>query len=219
MKITVDHRERNSGVIKALVKEGVRVEEKQLVSADFVLHTKVNGEIKTIGIERKTQDDFINSIIDKRIINQLILLKENFDFTLLVIEGHENIYSLRNIHPNAIRGMLTSIAINLQVPIIYTNNYKDTASLLVVIAKRLEKPPKLIGLLKRKKPLTLKEQQELLIESLPGVGPTLARSLLKKFKTVKKIVGAKQDKLEKIEKIGPKKAKAIRDVFEKGYKD
>ena len=74
-------------------------------------------------------------------------------------------------------------------------------------------------MLTKRKPLTLKEQQEYIIESLPGVGPTLSKSLLKRFKTVKNIVNAKEEKLKKVEKIGDKKSKIIREVLEGEYKD
>ena len=68
-----------------------------------------------------------------------------------------------------------------------------------------------------KKPLTIKEQQEYVISSLPNVGGTLAKELLKKFKTVKKIVNAKEEKLQKVAKIGDIKAKKIREVLDKEY--
>ena len=217
-KIIYDYRERNSGIIKELIKKEVDVEEKQLNSADYIIPTKnIKGDIVEVGIERKTISDFLNSIIDKRILNQIILLKENFSIPLLIIEGEENIYQIRNFHPNAIRGMLASIAIDYQVPILQTRNPRDTASLLTVIAKRLERPRKSISLLKKRKPLTLKEQQEYIIESLPLVGPTLAKSLLNKFKTVKKVVNASEDKLKKVDKIGDKKAKEIRKVIMENY--
>ena len=216
--IIVDQRERTSGIVKELVKKNIKIEIRQLVIADFVIQTKdLEGKIIDVGIERKTINDFLNSIIDKRLLTQLIALKENFQLPLLIIEGSENIYSIRNFHPNSIRGMLASIAIDFQVPIIFTRNLKDTSALLTVIAKRLEKPIKNISLLKKRKPLTLKEQQEYLIESLPGIGPTLSRSLLKKFKTVKKIINAKEKKLIKIEKLGPKKATEIKKVIESEY--
>jgi len=53
------------------------------------------------------------------------------------------------------------------------------------------------------------------LESLPW--PALTRPLLKKFKTIKKIINAKQEKLEKVEKIGPKKAAEIKKVTESEY--
>src|SRR3989344_1882451 len=118
--IILDHRE-NKIIKKELIKEGIEIEEKQLVSADFIIRTKdIEGKIQTVGIERKTLQDLLNSIVDKRLINQLISLKENFDLPLLIIEGDENIYELRNFHPNSIRGMIASIAIDFRIPIIYT---------------------------------------------------------------------------------------------------
>ena len=75
-KIIYDYRERNSGIIKELIKKEVDVEEKQLNSADYIIPTKnIKGDIVEVGIERKTISDFLNSIIDKRILNQIILLK------------------------------------------------------------------------------------------------------------------------------------------------
>ncbi len=218
MKVLVDHRERKSGITIDLAKKGFDVEIKQLPSADFVIQTKdSSGNIHTLGIEKKTQVDFLNSIMDKRILKQLIELKKNFSLQLLIIEGDKNIYTLRNFHPNAIRGMLASIAIDFQIPVIYTKTAKDTASLLAVIAKRLEKPSKHYSLLLKRKAPTLKEQQEHLVEGLPGVGPTLAQSLLKEFKTVKNIFTADEKKLMKINKMGEKKADKIIDAINHEY--
>ncbi len=218
LKIIADHRERKSGIIRELVKYKVEVEEQQLITADFIIQTKDNNDqIKTIGIERKTQEDFINSMIEKRINQQLMILKENFDMPILIIEGSHNLYTIRNFHPNSIRGMLSSIAIDYQIPIIYTRNYRDTALLLIVMAKRMEKPHTMITLLKKRKPLTLKEQQQLLIETLPGIGPSLSKSLLKEFRNVKSIINASEEDLQRAEKIGQKKAREIFKVINSDY--
>jgi len=217
-KILVDYRERSSGIVKELIKKGVEVELKQLISADFIIPTKdIHGKYHEVGVERKTVNDFLNSIIDRRIIQQLIALKENFSVPLLIIEGEENIYQIRDFHPNSIRGMLASIAVDFQIPILHSKNYRDTAALITIIAKRLDKPSRSLTLLAKKKPLTLKEQQEFVISSLPGVGPALAKNLLNNFKTIKKIVNAKEDKLQKVDKLGPKKAKEIKRVLEEEY--
>lgn len=217
-KIFIDHRERSSEINKELIKRDIEIIEKQLVIADFVIKTKnLNGDIITVGVERKTINDFLNSIIDRRIISQLIGLKKHFDTPLLIIEGEENIYQVRNFHPNAIRGMMASIAIDFNIPILYTRNNKDTANLLAIIAKRLEKPRSLPSLLKKRKPLTLKQQQEFLIESLPGIGPTISKSLLNKFKTIKKIINATEEELKEVEKLGPKKIGNLKKVLENRY--
>ena len=219
LRIIVDHRERPSGIIKELGKQGFDVEIKQLPVADFVVETKdKDGIIHSLGIEKKTQVDFLHSIMDKRLMQQLIRLKENFTIPLLVIEGSKNIYTLRNFHPNAIRGMLASIAIDFQVPIIYTKNVRDTASLIQVIAKRWDQPRRHVSLLKKRKPAELKDQQEFIVESLPGIGPNLAKGLLKKFKAVINVFNAKEEESKEVEKLGKKKSEEIRRVLDAKYK-
>ncbi len=199
-KITVDRREPKE-IIKELITEELDVEVKQLEIADFIIQTKlIDGKTQTVGIERKTIQDLLNSIIDKRLINQLIMLKENFDISLLIIEGEENIYALRDFHPNSIRGIVTTVAIDFQIPIINTKNYRDTAKYLTIIAKRLEKPRKAFTLLPKRKALTIKEQQLMIVESLPGIGPTIAKSLLEKFKTIKNLVNATEKELQEVDK-------------------
>lgn len=215
-KIVADYRE-DKEIIRELSKNS-DIKLKQLISADYVIQSNdKEGNEQTIGIERKTLNDFLNSIIDKRLIVQLMQLKENFNVPLLIIEGNENIYSLRNFHPNAIRGMLASIAIDYQIPILQTKNYRDTASLIRIIAQRLEKPKKLISFLNKRKPLTQKQQQEYIVEALPKIGPITAKFLLSKFKSVKGIINASEEDLQTVEKIGPKKAKEIKKIIEDLY--
>ena len=217
VEIIIDHRE-DKNLIKNLIKKKLDIKIKQLISADIIIYGKdYQGNDVSIGIERKVQEDFLNSIIDKRIITQLIGLKENFNMQLLIIEGQENLYSIRNFHPNAIRGMISSIVLDLQVPIIETKSINDTIAFIETIISRLEKPRKNISLLKKRKPLTLKEQQEYLVESLPGVGPSLSKALLKKFGSVKEIVNASIDQLKEVEKIGQKKADEIKKLVDSPY--
>ncbi len=214
--ILIDHREPKV-LIRELAKHN-NVQIKQLIAADIIIEGKdPEGVDVQIAIERKTKNDFLNSIIDKRIIQQLMQLKESFTTTLLIIEGTENMYAIRNFHPNAIRGMLSSIAVDYQIPTIYTRNIRDTVAFITTIATRLEKSKKLFPLLKKRKPLMLKEQQELIIESLPGIGPTLAKSLLAKFGSIKKIINASEEKLQKVEKIGKKKSEEIKKVTNSKY--
>lgn len=212
IKIMVDSRERSSGVVKELTNLNVDIELKHLSMGDYVVS-------KRVGVELKTVEDFVNSIIDKRLLEQIRALKDNFEKPLLVIEGTKDIYAVRKIHPNAIRGMLAAISIDYGVPVIHTKNPKETASLLLIIAKReLESSSKSV-MLHEKKPLTLKEQQEYIISSLPGIGPSLAKPLLKEFKTVKDVMTASEDDLKNVKLIGKKKAKEIKRVTESEYED
>jgi len=213
VKIFVDYREKASGVIKELIDFGVNIKLDKLENADYILSNRV-------AVEFKTKADFINSLCDGRLLQQIKNLKQNYDIPLIMVEGEEDIYSIRKVHPNAIRGLISSINIDFNVPIIYTRNTKESASFLNIIAKReQEEKGKDFSLHGERKPLTLKEQQEYIISALPGIGATLAKPLLKKFKTVKRIVNASEESLQKVELIGEKKAKAIKDVVEGEYKE
>ena len=213
LKIFADSREKGNNVIKELINLNIKIETKNLDAADYIVSER-------IGIELKKVPDFVNSIIDKRLLSQIKNLRNAFEIPLLIIQGEEDIYSVRKVHPNAIRGMLTTIAVAYNIPIIYTKNDIDTAAFLKILAKQeQDTQEKDFGVRFDKKPLTTKEQQEFIIESLPGVGPLLAKSLLSNFKTVQKIINANEDELQNIEKLGPKKAKEISKIINEIYED
>jgi|TARA_B100001971_G_scaffold116440_1_gene107101 Fanconi anemia group M protein len=211
IKIFADYREKGSGTIKELIELEVELKLDALPNADYILSSRVGVEVKTV-------DDFVQSIIDGRLLQQIKNLRNNFERPLLVIEGIEDIYSVRNVHSNAIRGMLAAISVSYGVPILYTKNFRDTAMLLNIIAKReQEETGKDFSLHPQKKALSIKEQQEYIVSSLPGVGSALAKPLLKYFKSVKNVMTAEQKELEKVEKIGKKKAEKIRDIADREY--
>ncbi|MBI2144563.1 hypothetical protein HYU17_05460 [Candidatus Woesearchaeota archaeon] len=211
--IFADVREKHSGVVKALYDEGALIELKALPIGDFLCSSRVAVEVKRAG-------DFVNSIIDGRLLLQLKELKENFERPVLLIEGSEekDIYSIRNVHPNAIRGMLATIAVSYGIPIIYSKNPKDTAGLLVAIAKRERGAKHPQPSMHPQKPATLAQQQEYIIASLPGIEAKLAKSLLQKFGSAAEIINATEEQLQKVELIGPKKAAEIRKVLDSEYR-
>jgi Fanconi anemia group M protein len=211
-KIIADIREKNSLVIAELVHLGADVEMKHLNLADYIIS-------QDIAIERKTINDFVSSVINKRLQSQLIDLKKNFKSPLLLIEKEDNhdIYKPSghpSIHENAIRGMLLSIA-NFGVPFILTEGCEDTAQYLMLLAKRQLKPEQAISLSFKRKAFSLKNQQQIILESFPGIGPSTAKSLLKEFKTIKNIVNASEEELKKT-KLG-KKSSAVRRILDTIY--
>lgn len=213
IKIFADIREKTSGVIKELLELDADLELKTIPVGDYVLSSRTAVEMKTV-------EDFVNSIIDGRLLQQIKELKNNFERPLVIITGTEDIYSVRKVHPNAIMGMLAAIAVSYGIPILQTKNNKETAALLYIIAKReQDETTRDFSLHGDKKPLTLKELQEYIISSLPGIGATLAKPLLKKFGSVKKIINATEEELKKVELIGEKKAKKIREVLDSKYKE
>ena len=205
-KILVDYREKNSLVASTLVELGFEVEFRELKVADYL--------VNNVAIERKTISDFVNSIINKRIIRQLQELQQ-YENKLLIIEGidEQELYSddSEGINANAIRGFLLSVTIKQKIPVILTKNYEDTARYLAVLARKKEKESSLNV---TKKSLNKKERLQFILESFPGIGPKTAKKLLQHFKTIKNIANASIEELTEI--IG-KKADIFR-LIEEDYK-
>jgi len=213
--IFVDTREQASNVVRELSKrEDVFIKVKQLELGDYVLSDQVI-------VERKTVEDFLQSMIDGRLFNQLVDMASNYEKPLMLIEGRqEEIYALRNIHGNAIKGALTSIALDYHVPIIFTKDLEESVSFLYLIAKREQLgKDRDIRLRIGRKGLTQNELQQFIVESLPLIGPTMAKSLLKHFGSIRKLFLASEEKLQKVENIGEKKASEIRKIIDAEWKE
>ena len=205
IKVFADVREKYSGVVTALYDEGALIELKALAIGDFLCSSRVAVEVKRAA-------DFVNSIVDGRLLQQLKGLKENFERPVLIIEGSQelDLYSIRNVHPNAIRGMLATIAVSYGLPILYSKNPKDTAGLIMAIAKREKEASAPEPALHSQKPATLAQKQEYVIAALPGIELKLSRSLLQKLGSVKDVINATEEQLQKVELIGPKKRQKLK---------
>jgi Fanconi anemia group M protein len=209
--IYADQRERSSGVLKELQTMDIIVKPLQLPVGDFLVSDRCV-------VERKSAHDFVSSMIDGRLFDQAGALKRNFRNPLFVIEGAADLYDVRNVHANAIRGALGSIAVDYGIPIIPTRDVRDTAEFLAVLAKREQtEKERLVRLQGEKRSLTDRDQAVFIIESLPGVGPALARDLLKHFKSVERVFSAGEKELREVGNIGEKKAKEIRRVVSKEF--
>ena len=208
--ILADHREKNNRIVKELIDTGISVKTAQLTSADYVVSGKV-------GVELKKVPDFVASIIDGRILDQVRDLKNSFQKAVLIIEGEEDIYTVRNVHANAIRGMLASIVLDFQVPVLYTKNPQDTAALLAVMARR-EQGKDIDFSLHSLKPKSIHEQQEFIVAAFPNIGTQTAKTLLEHFGSIKNLVNATEAQLTELKGIGDKTAKQLVMMFDEEYR-
>ncbi len=210
--IYADTREQNTYVKEHLVEQGAIVKEKQLETADYILSS-------TIAVERKTVNDFASSLVDGRLFKQIETLQSSYQNPLMILEGNlEMLFESRKIHPNALRGALSSILLNYKLPIFFTSGPKETSQYLFTIAKREQiMKSKDVSLRSEKKPLTLQEQMEYIIQGFPNIGPKASKSLLSNLGSLESIFLSPQKELEKTELIGPKKAKEIYSLIRKPY--
>ena len=207
--VYVDSREGNSSVIRALDTIGVKVKINTMIVADY----QVSEEV---AIERKTAKDFVDSIVDKRLFKQARAMMEEFKKPIMILEGDD--FYTGFINPNAIRGSIASIALDFGISIIPTRNSEDTAAMIKRIAMREQKGEKRsIQIRTERKPENLWEQQLFIIESLPGIGPAHARSLLEHFGTVNAIMNASESQLMDVAGIGKKTAGNIKKVIDSKY--
>ncbi|MBR9679602.1 MAG: DEAD/DEAH box helicase [Candidatus Altiarchaeota archaeon] len=181
---------------------------KRITIGDFVISDRMV-------VERKTAADFVNSIVDGRLFQQLAELKEAYDKPVILIEGY-NLFGHRAVHPNAIRGALASLISNWEIPVVFTASPEDTARFLEALSKRehgeARKPS-----IKMAKAATLDKMQERLVASLPGINLTLVRRLFDKFGSPASVFAASIDELKSVEGVGAKKAEKIRQVLNSPY--
>jgi Fanconi anemia group M protein len=206
--IYMDSREMKSGVVKELY-SNVELKVRNLEVADYVLSDRV-------AVERKTSDDFIESLIkgERDLFSQLLDLRKNYSRPILIIEG--DLYG--RLHPNAIRGALAAIVVDLGIPVIQTKTARETAEILIAIARReQELKAREVVLHTGKTKRSLKEQQEYIVSAISNIGPVIARNLLKHFKTIENIVNASEEELVKVPKVGKKIAQKIREVLTTPY--
>jgi ERCC4-type nuclease len=185
--IIVDTREKQSLIAANLLEQKANIKFEKLEIGDYL--------INDICIERKTFSDFLSSMINKRLLQQLNEIKK-YPKPILLIEGFYYDYESYNVHENAIRGMLTSIATEFQIPILFTEDEKDTSKFLINLAKKQEKPKQELSIRPSKTLETLEERKQFILEGFPLIGPKTSKPLLKKFKTLKKILNLKPKELQ-----------------------
>jgi len=209
LRIVIDNRELKSGVAKTLFEHGVQLVPEQWEVGDFLLTDK-------ICCERKSVRDFVESMLDGRIFAQAKHMLNSFEKPFIIVEGEEDPYSVRNIHPNSIRGLIASLTIDFKIPVIFSKDHVDTALYFITILKRDGKN-NVASLRGEKKPLTDNELMEYIVSSFPGVGRKTAQSILKHFKTVKQTINSTTEDLINAEGLGRSTAERINRIVNKEY--
>ncbi|MDG6218247.1 MAG: DEAD/DEAH box helicase [Candidatus Thermoplasmatota archaeon] len=210
ISIVVDHRESRSTVARALTKQSIHIISKQLVVGDYVVSSR-------IGVERKSVDDFLNSLLNGQLFSQLQRLRDAYPRPVLILEG-QGLFTKRNINHKAIYGTLISILVDFGIPILSTNDETETADLLSVMAKREQRQEnKSIALRGSKSSCSLAEKQRFIVEGFPNISSLLAKRLLSHFGSIHLLVNASEKELQEVNGIGKQTAKLIYSVLREDY--
>ncbi len=213
VEIVVDQRELDSSIAKDLSMRGaVETRLETLAVGDYVLSDRV-------AVERKSVADFLDTLTggDRSMFEQVGDLTRNYSRPIVIIEG-ENLYGERNVHPNAIRGAVASLAVDFNASVLRTDDEAATADLLETIAAREQQTrERAVSVHGEKQAKTRAEQQEYVVSSIADIGPVTARALLDAFGTVEAVMTARKDDLREVSGVGEVTADTIRKIVGSEY--
>ncbi|EJN59964.1 DEAD/DEAH box helicase [Halogranum rubrum] len=213
VEIVVDQRELDSNIARTLSqRDGVHTRLETLAVGDYILSDRV-------AVERKSVSDFLDTLTggDRSMFEQVRDMSRHYSRPVVIVEG-ENLYGERNVHPNAIRGALASLAVDYGASVLRTEDEGDTADLLEVIASREQtKRKRTVSAHGEKSAKTLSEQQEYVVESIADIGPVTAQALLDHFGSVEAVMIAPKDDLLEVSGVGEVTAERIREIIGSDY--
>lgn len=177
LHVIIDNREQKLKTLLDKKKEIITYESKQLDIADIIISSEV-------AIERKEGFDFVSSIMDNRLFEQLLRLKDTYENPILILEGLNNeVFENTGMKISSIYGALSFISYKLGISVIPTRNTEDTAIVIERIAYREQiKDSTPIFSRKAPKQMSKRERRSFIIEGLVDIGPKKARALIEKFK-------------------------------------
>ncbi|PSQ52122.1 Hef nuclease [Halobacteriales archaeon SW_8_65_20] len=213
VEIVADQRELDATIARDLSKrDGIETRLETLAVGDYVLSNRVV-------VERKSVADFLDTLLgeDRSMFEQVGDAVRSYARPVVIVEG-ENLYGERNVHPNAIRGALASLAVDFGASVLFTEDEQGTTELLEVIARReQEESDRELRVHGEKSNKTLDEQQEYVVSSVAEVGPVTARALLSALGSVEAVMTAGEAELREIDGVGPVTAERIREVVGSEY--
>jgi Fanconi anemia group M protein len=209
-RISIDDRETSSKVVEILSGLGAAIRLERLAHGDYAIGDRIL-------IERKTSRDFVDTLINRDLLGQIKAMADKVPRPVVIIEGGD-LYTQRDIHPNAIKGVLAALTIDMGVSLLFTRDEQDTAQMLFVLAKRENSERGEHKVHPHKSHRSLREEQEYIISSFPEIGMKNARLLLSHFGSVQAIVNAELPELLAIRGIGEKTGQKIYDLCRRLYK-
>jgi Fanconi anemia group M protein len=184
--------------------EGSEIIFEALKAGDYL----VNHEIL---IERKSAEDFVQSLLNGRLFDQCNKLRNSGHVCLMIVEGDPN-DTQHKMSVEAIQGALLSVMISWEIPLYFAKDKQETATAIIRAGLQNTKRKNL--------PFQTKTgagknygSQVYFLQSLPDIGPQLSLRLLRHFGSIASIASATTEELQSLEGIGAKKAERLVDFF------
>jgi len=171
---------------------------------------------KRLAVERRTGSSFLRGIMDKTLFTSAIHLSEHYSAPVLIVEGQVD-YTYSHFDPQAVRGALTSMVLEYGLSVLATEDAEETVSLIGMMARQEQVGIPEISFAPKRKATGLADLQRRVVEMLPGCGMVMAREMLQRMGSVRRIANATTEDLREIRGIGSSRASEIHRVFEAEY--
>lgn len=209
--IYADAREATSGILDLIKAENVIVYIRNLSVADYILSERC-------AVERKSVGDFISSLFDGRLIDQISRLSEVYEKPVLILEG-----DLSELYGDPYRKRfffktLIDIAFDYNTRILFSPD-KDLTKDLLISLLQYEIYGKVKHPLAKRKPKKLSkgELQKYILRGLPSVGDKISERLLLKFGSLRKVFAASRTELARTYGVTRRLADQITAILDLPY--
>jgi fanconi anemia group M protein len=191
--LIADSREVRSGIAIKLGRfPGVTVVQQELSSGDYII-------AEGFAVERKDANDFVLSVMQGRLFDQVARMQNEYPRTAVLIEGDP--YGTRSaIAPEAVDGALSWLSLLSGVQVIFSPSVAVTPRLLWRMAIHATHGLGYEIPLRAAKPKNAVAQY--LVEGLPSVGPKTAQILLAHFGSPHAVFTATEEELLKVAGLG-----------------
>ena len=193
----------------------IKVEKKQLDIGDYI--------IGNICIEAKEINDFLNSLENNRLLNQLSNMEDTYERNILLIHGDINevgsyllkkrkiTHEYKSRLERKVLGAIASINLNTNVKVIWVPDSRTAGEIVVASAHHANKQLDMRKMLPKK--TRTDDARVDLLSTIKGISPKKARALLKEHLSVLEIAMQDAKTLSKVTGIGKATASNIVEIF------
>ena len=211
IRVVMDFREISSPVAKILASDDeILLETSKLDLGDYSVS-------EDLIIERKTVSDFVNSLVDGRLFEQAISMKNLYRRSVMIVEG-ESLITSRNVSEEAVYGAIAAL-IGMSVVVLRTRSPEETAKVIKALARREQLERKKSISLKKRPPSSEAEELINVLTSIRGVGIEIAKAILRRLGSLERVFTADEEELMEVEGVGKVLARRIRELATRRYSE
>lgn len=163
--------------------------------------------------ERKEIIDMYNSIVNGRIFEQVLNMKQNFQYNFVIIVGNfKKCYDcIPFFNENILLGAIASLTVKYNVNVLMVDNNLQLLDLFERICSKITKPIKNNNVIKRRD-YSGNDIYLNMLTCIPSISIERAKLILKHH-TFQELFSVNEEKLMELSGIGPKIARKIKEFL------